>query len=71
VAGERPALPTDVEAAPEGYNELMRICWDGDPASRPSFARVCETISTMQRTQAKSEIMRPGSTAFGHDVTTS
>jgi hypothetical protein len=35
VAGQRPLLDADLDT---GYAEVMRSCWVGDPAARPSFA---------------------------------
>lgn len=39
-SGVRPQLPTDVVAAPQGYLELMELCWSGRPERRPAFTAV-------------------------------
>eukprot|EP00035_Acanthoeca_spectabilis_P005810 m.117557 g.117557 ORF g.117557 m.117557 type:complete len:1166 (-) comp13200_c0_seq3:111-3608(-) len=50
--GTRPQIPQGCEAAPAGYRELMESCWAGDPASRPSFDEILETISQLRNTAA-------------------
>ena len=43
--GLRPSLP--VSDAPPGYTMLMKQCWDPDPKRRPTFAGVCDALTTM------------------------
>jgi serine/threonine protein kinase len=42
--GRRPVLPEGVQL-PEGSQELMSSCWDADPAARPSFDDIKQTLS--------------------------
>lgn len=48
VGGGRPPLPSPIVG--EEYNALMTQCWDGEPARRPSFASVVETLQRVRGT---------------------
>jgi serine/threonine protein kinase/GTPase SAR1 family protein len=37
--GKRPTIPED---CPENYAKFIRVCWDSDPAARPSFKSIIE-----------------------------
>eukprot|EP00939_MAST-03C_sp_MAST-3C-sp1_P001051 g1051.t1 len=49
-SGERPRTSSDLRKhAPKGYCDLMELCWDEDPASRPTFATVFEALTDIFR----------------------
>jgi serine/threonine protein kinase/GTPase SAR1 family protein len=37
--GKRPTIPSD---CPENYATFIKVCWDSDPAARPSFKSIIE-----------------------------
>ena len=45
VAGDRPVITGELEAAPYAAVALMKACWQGDPNTRPSsFRDVCKNL---------------------------
>ena len=41
--GERPTIPPLLESYPR-VNEMVKACWDTDPANRPTAAEVKELL---------------------------
>jgi len=44
--GARPSL-LHPNCVPDGYKELMEICWDEDPTKRPNFCDIVGTLEDM------------------------
>jgi len=42
--GYRPSIPTGY---PEDYLQLMKDCWQDDPAARPSFGLIARKLIEM------------------------
>jgi len=45
----RPELPADAQHYPARLQELMRECWQFEPASRPDFAVVLDAVERVAR----------------------
>jgi serine/threonine protein kinase len=39
--GDRPELPSQ---CPQSLKNLIKLCWDPEPITRPSFAEICEEL---------------------------
>lgn len=46
-SGRRPHIPDEIGVDRPYYVGLMRRCWAGDPADRPTFSDVVETLQTI------------------------
>ena len=45
--GERPDLPSECDAPPDGYAALMVECWTSNPSQRPTFAVVAARLAVL------------------------
>jgi serine/threonine protein kinase len=46
-ARERPGLSVIPSSCPEKLKQLMPMCWQHDPARRPTFEQICEILDTV------------------------
>jgi hypothetical protein len=48
VKGTRPTVPPEIIAVtPKDYLDLMKLCWHGNPAKRPSFSAVLTKLQSL------------------------
>lgn len=47
-AGVRPQLPERAGEAPDGYDDVMRLCWATVPDERPTFAAAVAALDKVQ-----------------------
>jgi serine/threonine protein kinase len=59
-SGRRLEIPTTVETEQPGFVAVMRQCWSGDPADRPSFAAV---VKSLRQVCAVDEAVEPAQQA--------
>ena len=43
LSGRRPIFPPNTDCPPE-FKQLLEMCWDTDPAKRPSFEQICTQL---------------------------
>ena len=54
VRGERPVIPQQVlAAAPEGWQDLMELCWQEEPSIRPSFENALSNLQKLLLKRSK------------------
>jgi len=47
--GRRPVIPADVLSQHVAFVDVMRRCWAGDPADRPTFSKAARELATCLR----------------------